>query len=293
MTSASEPPLFSAPFDVVRPRAWEMPAIFNSPHSGRHYPAAFLALTRLDPLALRRSEDFRIDELFGAAAAMGAPMLRAHFPRCFLDVNREPYELDPKLFAERLPGFANCGSVRVAGGLGTIPRIVSEGEEIYRSPIPLGEALARIETYYRPYHRALAQLIEEAQLRFGAVLVVDCHSMPSNAQGAQADIVLGDRYGSSAAEELTGLCEALLRREGFSVARNKPYAGGFIAQNYGAPRQGRHVLQVEVNRALYMNERTMQTLGGFARVAERLGRTISGLRAALPQLLDPHPMAAE
>src|SRR6476659_1158344 len=160
------------PFAILAPRQWTRPAIFNSPHSGRAYPEDFLTASRLNPHALRKSEDCYIDELFAFVADLGAPLLHAHFPRAYLDVNREPYELDPRMFREDLPGFANVSSIRVAGGLGTIPRIVSEGDEIYRMPLLLREALHRIESYYRPYHRTLSDLIAKAEGVFGQVLLI-------------------------------------------------------------------------------------------------------------------------
>ena len=279
------------------PAQWRYPLLFNSPHSGRNYPASFLSRSRLSPLALRKSEDFLVDQLFASALSAGAPLITVNFPRAYLDVNREPYELDPRLFGEKLPGFANSASVRVAGGLGTIPRVVCEGEEIYRSPLALSEALQRIETLYRPYHRALASVLAQGQARFGPCLLVDCHSMPSSAahhgQVDAPDIVLGDRFGVSAAADITALAEDLFRTQGFSVARNKPYAGGFIAQNYGAPRAGRHVLQIEINRALYMSERSVEPLSRYPAVAARIGAVVAGLSAAIGALLAPADIAAE
>ena len=279
------------------PAQWRHPLLFNSPHSGRNYPRGFLTSSRLNPLALRKSEDFLVDQLFAAAFAAGAPLITVNFPRAYLDVNREPYELDPRLFSERLPGYANSASVRVAGGLGTIPRVVCEGEEIYRGPLALGEALQRIETLYRPYHRALAATLAQGQTRFGACLLVDCHSMPSPAaslgQAGAPDIVLGDRFGVSAAAEITALAESLFLAQGFSVTRNKPYAGGFIAQNYGTPRTGRHVLQIEINRALYMDERNVEPLSSYPRVAMSIGKVVAGLSAAIGSLLARPAIAAE
>ena len=170
----------SPPFSVVRPPKLKVPLVFNSPHSGRVYPRAFLASSKLDPLTLRRSEDAYVDELFNFATALGTPLLHAHFPRAYLDVNREPYELDPVLFRDGLPHYANTQSVRVVGGLGTIARIVSETEEIYREPLPVEAALERIHRLYVPYHEALAALLVEAKREFGLAVLIDCHSMPSS-----------------------------------------------------------------------------------------------------------------
>ena len=293
-------PASLAPFAINAPRSWRQPAVFNSPHSGRYYPTGFLAASRLDAHTLRKSEDCYIDELFGFASELGAPLLKANFPRAYLDVNREPYELDPRMFTEELPGYANISSVRVAGGLGTIPRIVSEGDEIYRGPIALTEALRRIEAIYRPYHRMLADLIGRANEAFGNVLLLDCHSMPSSACshasvhcGAGVDVVLGDRHGAACAEEITSLLEELLRAEGLRVVRNKPYAGGFITQNYGAPGHGRHALQIEINRAVYMDERSLERTSGHGRTRHLLHRVFAELLSAIPDLLRPSRLAAE
>jgi N-formylglutamate amidohydrolase len=288
------------PFEIIAPSAWTQPAVFNSPHSGRCYDAAFLATSRLTALTLRRSEDCYVDELFACVTELGSPLLRANFPRAYLDVNREPYELDPRMFHEALPGFANTTSVRVAGGLGTIPRIVSEGEEIYRAPLPLSEALRRIEGLYRPYHRTLTRLLSEVHGKFGAVVLVDCHSMPSSAVALQqsagsrrADIVIGDRHGSACAYEITAYLEELFAEQGFCVIHNKPYAGGFITHNYGSPAGGYHALQVEINRALYVNEQTLERLPDFPVVAQCLREIMKCFLPAVADLLQPRRIAAE
>jgi N-formylglutamate amidohydrolase len=290
----------TAPFAIDTPKGWLQPAVFNSPHSGRYYPKGFLAASRLDAHTLRKSEDCYIDELFGFAPEIGAPLLKANFPRAYLDVNREPYELDPRMFTEELPGYANISSVRVAGGLGTIPRIVSEGDEIYRGPITLGEALRRIEAIYRPYHRMLSDLIGKANEAFGNVLLVDCHSMPSSACshasvhcGRGVDVVLGDRHGAACAEEITSALEELLRREGLRVLRNKPYAGGFITQNYGSPGHGRHALQIEINRAIYMDERSLARTAGHAHIRHMLLKVFAALLPSIADLIRPVRLAAE
>jgi N-formylglutamate amidohydrolase len=199
-----------------------------------------------------------------------------------------------------LPGYANISSVRVAGGLGTIPRIVSEGDEIYRGPITLAEALRRIEAIYRPYHRMLSDLIGRANEAFDDVLLVDCHSMPSSAcahaslhSGRGVDIVLGDRHGAACTEEITTALEDLLTAQGLRVVRNKPYAGGFITQNYGSPSHGRHALQIEVNRAIYMNERNLELTAGHARVRATLHRVFEELLPAIADLVRPVRLAAE
>jgi N-formylglutamate deformylase len=273
------------------------PVVCNSPHSGRSYPAAFLAQTRLDLTVLRRSEDTFVDELFAEAVRLGVPMMRAHFPRSFLDVNREPYELDPRMFEGRLPAFANTRSLRVAGGLGTIARVVGDAREIYDRRLPVDEALGRIELYYKPYHRELRRLVMRAQESFGLAILLDCHSMPSSASGRderpRADIVLGDRYGTSCATLVTDVIEETLRDLGYSVLRNKPYAGGFITEHYGDPAAGLHAAQIEINRSLYMDEREYRRTSRFEYVRADLGRAIAKLAAVTAHGIEPLRDAAE
>ena len=198
-------------------------------------------------------------------------------------MNREPYELDPKMFAGRLPTYANVRSVRVAGGLGTIARIVSESEEIYAEPLCVDEVLARIDTVYKPYHHALRALMGETRTAHGVAILFDCHSMPSLVRGASGrprpDIVLGDRYGTSCAGELTDIAAQVLTRLGYSVSRNKPYAGGFITEHYGQPGRGFHALQIEVNRCLYMDEDRFEKTAGFARLQGDLTQLVGELGA--------------
>lgn len=274
-----------------------VPLIFNSPHSGRVYPASFLAQSRLDERRIRKSEDFYVDELFSHAVAVGAPILIAHFPRAFLDVNREPYELDPKMFDGRLPAYANVGSTRVAAGLGTVPRLVAEHMEIYAHRIPVAEALARVEGIYRPYHACLRRLIARTHARFGRAILLDCHSMPANvrasATSARPDFIVGDRYGTSASQELSRAAALFLQEMGYTVTRNKPYAGGFITEHYGRPAHRLDALQIEVNRGLYMNERTYRKAGGFDALVDDLTRFSADLMSFREYDYPAMPVAAE
>ncbi|MGD9501988.1 MAG: N-formylglutamate amidohydrolase [Methyloceanibacter sp.] len=285
----------SPPFTVARPETLKLPLVFNSPHSGRVYPKAFLAASRLDSLALRRSEDAYVEELFGFVTALGAPLLHAHFPRAYLDVNREPYELDPVLFRDGLPHYANTQSVRVIGGLGTIARIVSESDEIYREPLSVGAALERINRLYTPYHDTLTGLLADARQAFGCAVLIDCHSMPSSPiteHGAmRPDFVLGDRFGTSCSGELTRLAAARLKALGYAVTLNKPYAGGYITEHYGRPHRGQHVLQVEINRALYMDEASFAKGEGFHRLRGDLEAMVAALIAGVPGLAVPRAAA--
>jgi len=266
------------PFDVVEPRLLVTPLVFNSPHSGARYPQRFLAGSRLDPLALRRSEDAFVDELFLPCVGLGAPLLRAHFPRAFLDLNREPFELDPQMFEGALPDFANTRSLRVAAGLGVIPRVVGDTQPIYKGRIPVADGLGRIAALHRPYHERLAALIERARARFGLAILIDCHSMPSTlAEGSPVDIVLGDRFGTSAAGWIVDALEVALLQRGYRVRRNKPYAGGFITEHYGSPASARHAVQIEINRALYMDERRIVKLKGAENLAQGLYAAVGAL----------------
>jgi N-formylglutamate amidohydrolase len=285
------------PFEIVAPPVQRLPVVLNSPHSGSCYRDDFLAASRLDGKAIRRSEDSYVDDLVAPAAALGCPLLKANFPRAWLDVNREPYELDPKMFAGSLPTYANVRSVRVAGGLGTIARIVSESEEIYAHPLEVGDALARIDAVYKPYHRALRQLVLDTRTEFGVVVLLDCHSMPSTVRGMHGrmrpDIVLGDRYGTSCASELTDFAARILSGLGYSVSRNKPYAGGFITEHYGQPARGLHAMQIEFNRNLYMDERTLAKTARFDTLSADLARLIAALTAAFDDGFLARPEAAE
>ena len=273
--------------------------VFNSPHSGRNYPAEFVAASRLAPLDLRRSEDSFVDELFAFAPALGCPLLRANFPRAYIDVNREPFELDPGMFDEPLPAHVNTSTLRIASGLGTIARQVSEKALIYRQKLTWAEAEKRIERYYFPYHAALEGLVLGTRDQFGLALLIDCHSMPSSATGQtrfstrRPDIVLGNRFGQSCDPGFIKQLESLLRHEGLRVARNKPYAGGFITAKYGRPAHGLHAIQIEINRALYMNEATMERTSGLGRLAAILERTFASLIVDVNGKIANHRLAAE
>ena len=270
---------FSPPYEIVEPEELLSPLVFSSPHSGRRYPDSFLASSRLDLVTLRRSEDAYVDELFTAAKEIGAPLLRAHVPRAYLDLDPEPYEFDPKLFEEPLPAFSNTRSLRVAAGLGTIPRVVADAREIYRERLSISEAIRRVEAYYRPYHTALRALMERATQRFGVAVLIDCHSMPSGGQRdkRRMDFVIGDRYGASAARPLVEGVEERLKFRGYQVQRNRPYAGGFITEHFGRPAIGWHALQIEVSRGLYMDEALISKKSSFAEVASHLAEVIAGL----------------
>jgi N-formylglutamate amidohydrolase len=285
------------PFEILEPAEWKGPVLFNSPHSGNVYPRTFLAGARLDLAQLRRSEDSFVDALFTAVVQRGFPLMRAHFPRCYVDVNREPYELDPRMFEGRLPSFANTRSMRVAGGLGTVARVVGDAQEIYDQRIPVDDALRRIEGLYKPYHRALRRLVTRVHREFGAAILVDCHSMPSIAgtreERPRADIVLGDRYGTSCGPAITDAIEKCLHERGYSTSRNKPYAGGFITEHYGNPPAGLHAIQLEINRGLYMDERRYERIPAFSQLAADMETLANRLAVIPPDELRPYRAAAE
>lgn len=284
-------------FEVREPTSQTIPFVFNSPHSGRHYPAQFLSESRLDELGIRRSEDHYVDELFAHAPNLGAPLLLAHFPRAYLDVNREPYELDPRMFDGALPPYVNIGSMRVAGGLGTIPRIVAENMEIYRRRLSVEEGLSRVETIYKPYHACLRRLIARTHASFGMSVLIDCHSMPGNIRLSGSDIrpdfIIGDRYGTSAAAELSRAAMYFLEGLGFTAVRNKPYAGGFITEHYGRPVRGLHALQIEINRALYIDEVTLRKRPDFDDLARALTEFMGSMADYAAEFGPDSALAAE
>jgi N-formylglutamate amidohydrolase len=277
---------FDPPFEGVEPASLTTPLVFTSPHSGSIYPHAFLAASRLDSLTLRRSEDAFVDELFLPCVSLGAPLLRANFPRAYLDLNREPYELDPQMFAGKLPEFVNTRSLRVAVGLGTIPRVVADAQPIYRDPIRVEDALERIEALYHPFHAELRRLLERAHERFGVAVLIDCHSMPSNqADAGGVDVVLGDRYGASAGLGIVDRLEQSLRLRGYRVRRNKPYAGGFITEHFGAPARGFHAVQIEIARALYMDEARIEPLPAFPAIQQLITDLIAVITLQVHDLI--------
>ncbi len=270
--------------EILTPERQILPLVFASPHSGANYRPEFIAASRLDRLALRGSEDSFVDELFGWAPRLGAPLIRALFPRAFVDANREPFELDPTMFEDDLPAYANTSSPRVAAGLGTIARVVANGADIYHGKLSFDEALRRLRRYYWPYHRALASLVERTRMNFNSCILIDCHSMPScggtagRGQGlGRVDFVLGDCHGASCAPAVIEVSEAALRGLGYRVARNSPYSGGFVTRHYGRPTEAVHGLQIEINRALYMDETKIRRSPAMAGLKEDLRLVITAL----------------
>lgn len=271
------------PFALMEPVRATCPIVYNSPHSGDYYPPAFIADSALELSMLRRSEDSFVDQLFAAAPAAGAPLLKALYPRAYLDTNRAPFELDPEMFLDQVP-VTLTSSQRVAGGLGTIARVVSSGINIYRRKLPFAEAQSRLDDIYYPYHQALSGVMDRTFKHFGSAVLIDCHSMPSAAGrisrgGARmrADIVLGDLYGKSCASQIVEKVEETLRALGYAVVRNTPYAGGYNTETYGTPKHGFHALQIEINRALYMDEIEICKHQGFESLKCDLTRMITDI----------------
>ena len=277
--------LLMRPFVLHLPEHVRSPFIFASPHSGSTYPESFLAQSQLAGPNLRRSEDAYVDELFSGVTNLGAPLLAANFPRAYVDANRAPAELDPAMFESSLGLPVDVTSPRVHAGLGVIPKLVRDGAEIYREKLAAADAHLRLQQLHRPYHAALAKLVNETYARYGVAVVVDCHSMPSAA--AAPDIVLGDRYGSAASQILMRAAEKALAAVGFRTVRNVPYAGGYTTSLYGQPSRGLHAMQVEVNRALYLDEERIARSNAFTSTARRIAEAFEAIVALDPAILRP------
>jgi len=276
------------PFVLSEPATLSSGAVFSSPHSGRDYPPELVRRSRLGMPALRASEDVLVDALFGDAPHSGAPLLSATAPRAWLDLNRAPAEFDPALIEGVRPQGLNQ---RVAAGLGVVPRVVSEGAEIYSGKITLAEAESRVASIHAPYHQRLESLLHRARERFGVAILFDCHSMPTEAlraaprvHGRTPEIVLGDRFGASSGRAVMAATQAAFERAGFVVARNAPFAGGYITQRYGRPARGFHAVQIEIDRGLYLDQGTLEPLNGFDGLRQRLATVIAELVRITPEL---------
>lgn len=271
-----------SPYQVTTPPTRSVPVVVSSPHSGRYYPRWFVNECRVGEAVLRKSEDAFVEQLAAGATDAGAPLIEALWPRTFIDVNREPLELDPGMYADALPVYVNARSTRVRSGLGTIPRLAANGAEIYRGSITYASARRRIREIYFPYHKALRSLMRQTREAFGHALLIDCHSMPSQTGAAYslaaapriaqlgADIVLGDCHGTTCNAAVTSEAERIFKNRGLKVVRNTPYAGGFTTKHYGKLNSGFEAIQIEINRALYMNERLFEPTDGFAVIKEAM-----------------------
>lgn len=263
---------------VDPPTAEAVPLIVAVPHAGTALPAALAPELRLPAAALRTLEDPWVDRLFATVPALGAWRVATRWARAVADVNRAPDE-----FADApVSGFRATAKARA--GLGVVPTRIG-GRPIYAAALTPADIEMRLELAHRPYHAALAGVLAEVRARFGQVLLLDGHSMPANAlpPGAAADVVLGDRHGGAAAAGITTRVEGALRDAGFAVVRNRPYAGGYVAQHYGMPRRGIHVVQVELRRGLYMDEAEFEPTAAFGTVAARLERALVDIIAGFGQ----------
>lgn len=281
-------------FVLTRPDRRTGPVIFASPHSGRDYPADFLAIALPDRQVIRSSEDAFVDQLFDMAPALGAPLLAAKVPRAYVDLNRAADELDPAVI-EGIHRPAH--NPRISSGLGVIPRVVAGGRAIYRGKLTLIEAEYRLRTFWHPYHLALGNLIDETVQSFGRAVLIDCHSMPHEAIEAHTrpgqprpQVVLGDRFGATAGREVIDRIESAFAETGLRVSRNTPFAGAHVAQAYGRPSRGVHVVQVEIDRALYMDETQIAPLPGFQAFRDQIAGVVARIIA---ELGDAQRLAAE
>jgi len=265
-------------FTLTLPDAVSAPVVVASPHSGRFYDWDFLSTTVLDATGIRSSEDAYVDLLLDRVTSLGVPLLTAKMPRAFLDLNRAPEELDPAVVHGVPRGVMNP---RISSGLGVIPRVVAQGRAIYRGKISQDEAHQRIDTVWRPYHACLAELMDGAHDQFGQAVLLDIHSMPHEAiegaapRGRTPEIVLGDRFGASASSDVVGALETVFTDLGFRVARNAPFAGAYVTQAYGKPSKGRHAIQIEIDRALYLDEDQVEANENFANMQNLLTEAIS------------------
>lgn len=277
-------------YSLFMPEIRTTSVVFASPHSGREYQWSFVRRTILDEKTLRSSEDAFVDKLFDAAPHYGAPLMAAIAPRAWIDVNRSSDELDPALI-EGVKRTAH--NPRVASGLGVVPRVVANGRSIYRGKITRAEATSRIEEYWKPWHEALITLMNDSESLFGEAILIDCHSMPheaietvSHSRGSRPEIVLGDRFGAAAGSDVVDRIEAALTDAGLRVARNAPFAGAFVTQNHGRPARNRHVVQVEIDRSLYMNEQKIRPNNNFTAFKSLIDDVVADVteigRASMP-----------
>ncbi|MFN3314502.1 MAG: N-formylglutamate amidohydrolase [Hyphomonas sp.] len=259
------PPL-GAPFTVAMPEAKTVPVVFASPHSGSLYPDSMLSALCVPLMDVRRTEDAFIDELFADAPRHGAALVAACYGRSVVDLNRDPHELDPAMFADAPPRACALPTPRVEAGLGCLPRVGAKGEAIYRRQLTGAEGEQRLAGIHDAYHGFLTERLDSLRESFGRAILVDCHSMPSKQPGRRnlADIVLGDRFGASCDARLIGRIERAFRNHGLTVTRNTPYAGGYTTRRYGRPKRGLQALQIEINRGLYMDEQQITRASGFA-----------------------------
>ena len=261
---------------IVEEGSVASPIVLAAPHAGRYYPDWFVEAARQPLDDLRSGEDSFTELLAQPAHSLGPPLVRATFPRVLCDPNRAAWDLDPRMFHGPIPPFIRP-TERGLSGLGSIPRITGNYRAIYRSRLPFSEAARRIATYWMPYHTTLARLLQHTHQQHGQCLLLDLHSMPDAAESSMVDFVLGDRHGTACARHITDRAEQTLRALGYSTARNTPYAGAYITQQYGHPSKNCHALQIEMRRSLYMTEKTRTPHEGFQPLAQDLAVLIGSL----------------
>lgn len=282
--AATDPAEPSRVFDVVPADGDAKALVFASPHSGRWRPGDMGEVANLSQMTLRSAEDVGVDALIGGGPSRGVPLISGQVSRTYVDLNRAAEELDAELIAG-LP--ATTATAKVAAGYGVIPRKAGDGTDLYDRRLSLAEARLRLESVHAPYHQALEALIEAARVRHGFALLIDWHSMPSRAVGGVmsargrrgVDVILGDRHGSSCRGGVTRRVRALLEAQGWRVGLNTPYAGGYSTARWGRPDEGFQAIQIELNRALYLDEATLEPSSDYGRVAKALDRVIAGLAA--------------
>lgn len=277
----------SPPFTTYLPDRQSCPLVLASPHSGHDYDADFVNDSRLTLTELRKSEDAFVDKLFSSAPELGIPLIAANFPRVYVDANRDAFELDPDMFKGSLPDYVTVTSPRITSGLGTIAKMAAGNREIYRHKLNFADIRKRIENTHIPYHKQLFEMVTETRRKFGRCLLIDCHSMPSGAETGGpshqdlSDFILGDRFGSTCSEHIISGFETVLQDLGYSVGRNKPYAGGYTTRHYAHPSGGMESLQIEINRRLYMDEQQIRPHDGFGALKADLNRVLMTLKETL------------
>ena len=266
------------PYKLLSPIYQSNCVLFNSPHSGSIYTEKFIQLTGLSLKTLRSSEDLFVDQLFSPVVDLGSFMLSATFPRSFIDVNRDCEELDP-LLIEDLITYKD--TLKVSAGLGVIPRVVADQTPIYKQRLSIDDARERLQSFYFPYHNKLKSLIEQTKMSFKKVILLDCHSMPQTSINLSSkkdliEVVLGDCFGSSCEHEIVMELKDLFTEAGFKVCLNKPFSGGFITRNYASPLDGINVVQIEILRSLYSDEKQQVQNNNFLSIQNRLLGAIKG-----------------
>lgn len=256
-----------------------LPLILDSPHSGHAYPPDFRHVP--SRALLRRAEDAFVDDLFDSAPRHGAVFLKALFPRSYIDPNRHEDEIDLTIMEEDWPNPV-IASEKAEMGLGLIRRLIKGNVEIYDRPLSVAEVRGRIDRFHRPYLMELQQLADRAHAEFGAVWHLNCHSMRAHGRRRgekipRADFVLGDRDGTSCMPGFTTTVREILQKLGYRVAVNDPFKGAELVTRIGRPQAGRHSLQIEVNRGLYMDEDRIEKNDGFDRLKEDMDRLIAGI----------------